>query len=276
MKSKVIIVLFACLIAVLSYELKKQYRRTGEQRTRADDLSKRLEQVEAALAASRSEVSRLSAIETSRAAAITTTTPPESSAVSKRPKPVKPDDRPAESGMAEANRRLVADSRINAMQKMFSLTDAQRERLRSKFELELSGQKAGETLEEIIGEGNAKFYRDLRRKSFERAKSESIEKEILYFARKLQLTEQQESMLRNAYSATDEEVNRKMQELFTNVPRELAGRQLILNKILTESQLRDNLLSEKLKEILAPGQYAEYVKLQAESSAQDMQLWHGP
>src|SRR5690606_26844475 len=79
-------------------------------------------------------------------------------------------------------------AKISAISKFVPIDQSQIERLREKFTLENDpNNTSAESLEAIIGQENANFYKEQRKKAFDRATQIAIEKEVLYVARRLAL-----------------------------------------------------------------------------------------
>ncbi|RMD86001.1 MAG: hypothetical protein D6808_04190, partial [Candidatus Dadabacteria bacterium] len=80
----------------------------------------------------------------------------------------------------EENAKIIADIKVKVLERFMSLSEDQKERLRRKFqrELERDSSRDTETLEDIIGEENASYYRSMKKQAFERSKIEGVEKDL--------------------------------------------------------------------------------------------------
>jgi hypothetical protein len=161
------------------------------------------------------------------------------------------------------------NTRINSIGKFVPLNENQKQRLKEKFTAELeTGSRDTETLEDILGKENADFYREQRKNAFERVLKESIEKEILYIARKLSLAADQEEAFRKAYFEIETEITSNRD----NPRPEMKNNASTMEKLVLEEKERNRLLAERMKTILTPDQYQQFIEY--ESGNQDMQLWH--
>lgn len=168
---------------------------------------------------------------------------------------------------SSVSERQIA-TKIASISKFVPLSDEQRSRLTQKFRLEAQSKSAEtETLDQIIGTDEAAFYREQRKKAFERILQESIEKEVMFIARKLALSPAEEESLRSVYFEVEGEIS-KMREENAAAEKEKST----LQKLIEEEKLRNDLLVERLKEKLSPDNFDTFIRYQA--GAQEMQLWH--
>ena len=161
------------------------------------------------------------------------------------------------------------ETKIASIAKFVPLSPLQEDRLRNKFFSESNpNNPPAETLDDIIGRQSAEFYREERRKAFERVLQNSIEKEVLFIARRLALDEVQEEALRKIYFEAEELIRAK-RELQSD---EEKAAKSTMQRLIEEEKLRNKLLTEKVRNILDDSRYDEYITYQ--SGSQDMQLWH--
>jgi hypothetical protein len=184
------------------------------------------------------------------------------------------DDASSINNMREESISMRIDARINAITKFVPLNDTQKTRLRSKYEVEFRAKNPLETttekLEDILGSDSARFYREQKQKAFERARDESLERDVLYISRLLGLDPVTEENVRKTYKEVDNEMkNYAQSSLSTN------NKQSRLKLLLDSEKQRNTLLTEKLKNIITNEQYQQFIEYQAQSSSQDLQLWHG-
>jgi hypothetical protein len=157
--------------------------------------------------------------------------------------------------------------RISAIEKFVPLTSEQKERLTESYRAKSEGRK-GETLEEILGNESAQYYREQVNSAFRRMRTQELEKEIVFTSRKLQLTEIQEGRLREIYKTIEDEISTPSTQGSEISPQER------VKQMVEEGKRRAALRAEKTKEVLTPQQYQEYLKSEAESPEADMQVFH--
>lgn len=161
---------------------------------------------------------------------------------------------------------IIANARVSAVGRFVQLTDAQRARLTEKFTREAQGESGTESLETIIGEENAAFYRNQVSRAFERAREESLEKEVLYLSRRLSMNSEQEKAVWNAIRDAEKNVSEELRV------RTFKGK---LDRMLAEERLKQERTAEALRSILSPEQYQAYLRDLSESSATDFTSLHG-
>lgn len=165
--------------------------------------------------------------------------------------------------------------RVSAIEKFVPLTDEQKSRLKAKYDAEREAKRNGETpqsesLEQILGTESAAYYRGQVKASFERARSEEIEREVVWLARKLALSEQQERSVRDALAEVE-----RMDEADSH--RSGAGSpQDRLRAMIEENRRKSEKRNELLRQILTPDQYQAYVAGEAESVQADVEVFHDP
>lgn len=179
-------------------------------------------------------------------------------------------------GHSEGARQATA-WRISAIDKFVPLSDEQRERLKEKFAEEQRAQEeqresTAESLDDILGADNAKVYREQVNAAFERVQSEELEKDTMWTARKLGLSAGQEDRMRAAFQQVE-------QALKVEYPQSQHGAgenpQKRVLRMIAENKRRVQLRAEQMRGILSPEQYQEYVRVESESSASDMEVFHG-
>jgi hypothetical protein len=172
------------------------------------------------------------------------------------------------------------ESRVSALGKVVGLNDEQRERLRSKYQAEAVAKRKGvrvetESLDQIIGEENNKFYQEQLNSAFEKSRSQELDREVYYTSRKLQLTSQQEESYRQLLATVEDKVKERFGEQrasaqFQNDPS------FRVRITIQENDFRSEWLNQQLKQTLAQDQYQAYVQEQADSSAAELGVWHAP
>lgn len=170
------------------------------------------------------------------------------------------------------------ESRVSSVGKFVQLSDEQRERLRQKFTTDALKKRGGtsesESLEAILGERDAEYYRDQLRGAFERSREQALDRELFYLSRKLKLESTQESGIRTLLQSVDQAVEEKF-EAERRDPRFQNEPAFRVRLMVRENEFRAEWLAEQAKTILTPDQYQAFLQEQTESSAQDMGLWHG-
>jgi hypothetical protein len=173
--------------------------------------------------------------------------------------------------------RQASAWRISAIEKFVPLTDEQRLRLTEKFAEERRAQEEGressaESLEEILGEDNARVYRGQVQAAFERVRNEELEKDTVWMARRLGLSPEQEVKMR----ATFEDVERAVAAEYPQPQLGAGGtpQQRVL-RMIAENKRRVQLRAERLRQVLPPEQYEAYMRSESESAAADMEVFHG-
>ncbi len=172
------------------------------------------------------------------------------------------------------------ESRVAAIGKMVPLSPEQTERLRSKYTAEARARKTGaqsdtESLESIIGDSNAQFYKEQVRNAFQRAHDQELDRDIFYLSRKLNFSPEQESAIRKLMEESDTHVENKFRAerdspQFQNDPA------FRVRLMIKENQFQSDWLAQQIKGILSPDQYQAYIQEEAESSSADMGLMHAP
>jgi hypothetical protein len=176
----------------------------------------------------------------------------------------------------DSDKRLANSWRISAIEKFVPLSEDQKERLERKFTEEQAAkddvrESVAESLDDILGVDNAKVYRDQMEAAFERAREEELERDTIWMARKLGLVADQEERLR----ATFAEVDQIIRAEFNASPNEAnSSAQQRVARMIAENKRRIQLRAERVRSLLSPGQYQEYVKLESESSAADVEVFH--
>lgn len=163
----------------------------------------------------------------------------------------------------------MAEFRVQALQKLVDLSPEQTEKLREKYESEARGEQAP-SLDSIIGEDLAQFVKEQRKRSFEQSERESIEKEAYFLSRRLDMTRDQEDQTFVVLESVELELKQWREDQEEGLsPRE---RMFLFVK---ENRLRRQLTRERLAAILESDQIEKYAQYDAQSSAADVELWHG-
>jgi hypothetical protein len=165
--------------------------------------------------------------------------------------------------------------KVSAIEKFVQLEDGQRQRLKEKFERESSvpeGSDAhSESLEDILGEENARFYREQVKAAFDKERDESMDREIVWLSRQLALSPEQERSMREVFDSVEKQLEGDTAELGEQ------GRtpQQRVKAMIAKNRKRAELRQAQLKAVLSPEQYEVYVRTQSESSEADVELFHG-
>lgn len=157
--------------------------------------------------------------------------------------------------------------RISAIEKFVPLSGEQKERLAESYRAKSEGRKS-ETLEEILGNESAQYYREQVSSAFKRMRTQELEKEVVFTSRKLQLSEAQEAKLREIYNSIEATL------VAPTIKNDDVTAQERVKRMVEEGKRRSALRAEKTKEVFTPQQYQEYLKSEAESPEADMQVFH--
>ena len=166
--------------------------------------------------------------------------------------------------------------KISAIEKFVPLTAEQKERLREKYERESEARTIGdevqaESLEEILGPENASYYREQVQAAFKRVQDEEIERESVWLSRKLGLSEEQESSMRQVFERVESALGAT-----GHAPNSGLNPQERVRAMIAENRRRSDLRSAELSRILTPEQLQAYARIEAESSASDVEVFHDP
>lgn len=181
--------------------------------------------------------------------------------------PSKP-DRMAEKTPPSPNRTAW---RISAIEKFVPLSEEQRERLTVKFERDARGEDSSESLDDILGAESAAFYRTQVKAAFERARNETVDREIVWLGRQLALDAQQERDIKAAFDGVEMELDT---DALPDSVKAMTGEERV-KAMIAENKRREELRRERLKAILTPDQFIAYSRVQAESSESDIEVFHG-
>lgn len=271
---------FSILLLLIIWQTFRIYSQEAETR---EITKNKISELELTLAEKQSEnaklISKISELETKLALASQGSSPVSNStpvAVSTEV----PKSRPETETIAQtpnSMRERMMEARINSISKFVTLDESQKKRLRTKFETDfLAGgakDSGSESLEAIIGNDAANFYQEERRKSFERAMNDSIEKEVLFIARRLSLNASQEDALRNAYFEAEREVEASSL-IEGNSQSEPGNRRSRMQLYIEKERKKDLLISEKLRNTLDPQQYEAYLEYQTSTGSSELEVWH--
>jgi hypothetical protein len=171
----------------------------------------------------------------------------------------------------------VVDWRLKSVEKFVDLSEAQREQLRELFggrNTDPLAQGASDkkvTLKDVLGEDNYAVYQDARARAKIKIESENREKDILYKARIINLTPKEESILRDVTLKVDQDIEARKQADDTKPATPYEG----LARYLQYEKLRRELIAAELKSELPTDKYEAYLKVDADSAASEMGVWHG-
>ena len=166
--------------------------------------------------------------------------------------------------------------RVSAIEKFVPLTAGQRDRLSEKFRREAeSGDEAGaESLEEILGQENADYYRQQVKAAFQRVQDQETEKEIVWMSRQLSLSADQERAVKGVYAGVEQQVRQEFgSQQHGGTPRSAQERVTLM---ILESRRRTELRNTQMKAVLSPEQYEAFLKNEAESASADVEVFHDP
>ena len=189
----------------------------------------------------------------------------------------------SEEGAISSDRQEAVKWRVSAIDKFVPLNDDQKQRLAAKFSREFSSEGAGdedETLDEILGLENATYYREQVRAAFQRVQEEELEKEVLWIARQLSLSDVQERQIQEIFNKIEQQIDQELAapQHGAEPQHGAAGRsaQDRVKLMIAENRRRSELRNEQLKAALTPEQYEAYLRSQAESAASDIEVFHDP
>jgi len=183
----------------------------------------------------------------------------------------------SEEGAMSSDRQEAVKWRVSAIDKFVPLNDDQRQRLAAKFSREFSSEGAGdedETLDDILGLENATYYRGQVRAAFQRVQEEELEKEVLWIARQLSLSDVQERQIQEIFNKIEQQIDQELAAPQQGVAERSAQDRVKL--MIAENRRRSELRNEQLKAALTPEQYEAYLRSQAESAASDIEVFHDP
>jgi hypothetical protein len=166
----------------------------------------------------------------------------------------------------------VIDWRLKSVEKFVDLSDSQRAQLRDLFSGENRDPLSQKlTLKDVLGEENYSIYQEARVQARSKIESENREKDILYRARIINLTPKEESILRDVTLKVDQDIEARKQADVTKPVSPYEG----LARYLQYEKLRRELIAAELKSELPNDKYEAYLKVDADSAASEMGVWHG-
>jgi len=167
------------------------------------------------------------------------------------------------------------DWKISALDKLVSLSDKQREMLRKKYSSSASSTtdplNKEPSLKDILGAEDYENYVMAKERAKEKVKSEDLEKEVLFVSSRLGLSVGQQENLRNAVFNVDE----KISALKNNVNGSPGSFRDKFTQYLLLERTRRDLLKDELQKVFDKKTFENYVKLEADSAAVELELWHG-
>jgi hypothetical protein len=186
--------------------------------------------------------------------------------------PSSPDGEDGDTRLRESTRW-----RVSAIEKFVPLSEDQKQRLSDKFMKEGNsedGEAETESLEAILGEESASFYRQQVKAAFERVQDEETEKEVVWVSRQLSLSPEQERAVRDVYLRVEQQVQvESAGEGHGSAPKSSQDR---VRLMVQEGRLRNSLRQSMLKDVLTPEQYTTYLKNESESASSEMEVFHDP
>jgi hypothetical protein len=164
--------------------------------------------------------------------------------------------------------------KISSIEKFVPLTSEQRERLREKYEREATARANGdeaetESLDDILGAENATYYREQVSAAFKRVQNEEVERESVWLSRKLGLTSEQESSMRQLFERIESEIGGTH-----DTGNAGSNPQDRVRAMIAANRRRSELRNAELSRILSPEQLQAYAQIEAESSASDVEVFH--
>jgi len=164
--------------------------------------------------------------------------------------------------------------RISAIEKFVPLSEAQRERLREKYDREGAATESGEdasteSLEQILGEEGAAYYRGQVQAAFKRVRDEEVDREVVWLSRKLALSAEQERGLQGVLARVEEQLSGERSH--SEASRSPGER---VKAMIADNRQRNELRNQELRGILTPDQYQAYLRMEAESAASDVEIFH--
>lgn len=165
--------------------------------------------------------------------------------------------------------------RVSAIEKFVPLTADQKEQLTRKYRAEREAKTSGsearsQSLEQILGEDNARYYRQQVNAAFKRMQDEEMEKDVLLISRQLSLDAAQEESVRAVFAKVEEVV-----EANKGVGKDESAHDRV-KTMIEENRQRSELRNREMQNILSSEQYKAYLKTQTESSAADVEVFHAP
>jgi hypothetical protein len=164
--------------------------------------------------------------------------------------------------------------RISAIEKFVPLTEEQRARLTVKFEREAAGGEEAteaESLDTILGEESARFYREQVDAAFKRAREEEVDREVVWLGRQLALSPEQEQRVKGAFDEVEAALDSGALPESVNAA---TGAERV-KAMIAENRRREELRAARLKEILSADQFTAYSRVRAESTSSDLEVFHG-
>jgi hypothetical protein len=163
--------------------------------------------------------------------------------------------------------------KISAIEKFVPLSATEKERLRKKYIAERDARANGqdpqtESLDEILGVENARYYREQVNAAFKRMQDAEVEKEVLLVSRQLSLSPEQEEGIRSVFVSVEKTIQEEGGQRQEGTAHER------VKTMVEENKRRDALRREELQKILRPEQYERYLAMQAESPASDVEVFH--
>lgn len=166
--------------------------------------------------------------------------------------------------------------RISAIEKFVPLSSEQKDRLREKYASESAAKVNGEepqteSLDDILGAENAAYYREQVNAAFKRVQNEEVERESVWLSRKLDLSPEQESSVRQVLERVEADVAQPH-----DTGQSALSPQQRVQSMIAQNRRRAELRNAQLANILTPEQLRTYAQLEAESSASDVEVFHDP
>ena len=191
---------------------------------------------------------------------------------------------------------VILDTKLAAVEKILQLSEAQKASLKEYFTSQIRGETPAQKFDDIIGAENADFYRQQVAKSFEKAKTEEIEKEAFYLGAKLALTNDQIRDVISVMQQVGQEIQtaeegasepaapadqnaegteKPAEPTPTPVAKDPREAQLeMLRAKIERDKAFQKALDEQMALVLTEDQLRRYQQLKAERSSADAELWH--
>lgn len=176
----------------------------------------------------------------------------------------------------QQRRREAVRWRVSAIEKFVPLTAAQRDRLSDKFrqDAEADDQEGAETLDDILGQESADYYRQQVKAAFQRVKDQETEKEMVWMSHQLSLSADQERVVRGIYTGVEQQIRQEIgAQQQGETPRSAQER---VKLMVLENRRRIELRNTQMRAVLSSEQYEAYLKSEAESTSADVEVFHDP
>ncbi len=172
---------------------------------------------------------------------------------------------------------MRVELKLGAISRIVSLSDQERQELRDLFLNDHDNTSDQQLLTQVIGEERAEFYKETREQAFSKGRQEELEKEALYLSRKLDLEPAEEQSLRSVLTEIDDEISEWRRARSQQLGEQSGAAPGVKMQVLIEEIIvRRDLMKSRLSTLLGADKFKQYLQLEAESSAADMETFHVP